>query len=92
MTLKTPWPKKAANPQRNLTKIMKTQKNHLAEWMLSPAMDQYLGRRACYKLAILSALLNGENLSAVARRFGTSKQAAGKHAAAARRIFGKGTG
>jgi transposase-like protein len=66
-------------------------KSNLEEWMLDKRMDQYLGRRPCFKLSVLAAVISGnEPLSAVARRYGASKQAAGKHAAAARRIFGKG--
>ncbi len=62
--------------------------DHLAEWMAGERLDAYLGRRACFKLAVLAAVFSGqETLASVARRYGTSRQAAGKHAASARRIF-----
>ena len=66
---------------------MKT--NHILEWLTDPRTDAYLGRRACFKLAVLAAVISGEEtLASVARRYGTSRQAAGKHARNARRIFG----
>ena len=51
-------------------------------------MDKYLGRRACFKLAVLAAYVSGaETLASVAKRYGATRQAAGKHAAAARKVF-----
>jgi len=62
--------------------------NNLDAWLLDQRMDKFLGRRACFKLAVLAAVFSGqETLADVARRYGTSRQAAAKHAAAARRIF-----
>lgn len=64
-------------------------KNNLESWLKDKRMDAYLGRRACFKLTVLAAVISGdETLASVARRYGTSRQAAGKHAANARRIFG----
>lgn len=65
--------------------------DNLESWLKDQRMDAFLGRRACFKLAVLAAVISGnETLASVARRYGTSRQAAGKHAAAARRIFGNG--
>ena len=66
----------------------KTDKNILA-WLGDSRFDRYVGRRTCFKLAVLAAILSGnESLASVARRYGTTRQAAAKHSAAARKIFG----
>jgi len=68
---------------------MKNQ-NNLESWLGDPRLDQFIGRRACFKLAVLAAVFSGqETLASVARRYRVTPQAAQKHAANARRIFGK---
>jgi hypothetical protein len=63
--------------------------SNLEKWMASPAFDEFVGRRVRFKLAVLAAVISGdESLASVARRYGTTRQAASKHAANARRIFG----
>jgi hypothetical protein len=63
--------------------------DNLAAWLADPRLDKYLGRRPVFKLAVLAAVFGGtETLAGLARRHGVSPAAAGKHAKAARRIFG----
>jgi len=52
-------------------------------------MDEFLGRRVCFKLAVLATVISGHaTLASVARRYSVTPQAAQKHATTARRIFG----
>jgi hypothetical protein len=63
--------------------------NNLEDWLGDPRLDEYIGRRACFKIAVLAAVLSGDTtLAAVARRYGASRQAAWLHAKKAERIFG----
>jgi len=64
-------------------------KSNLEKFFLDKRTDLFLGRRACFKLAVLTALLSGEEtLASVARRYGVTPQAAQKHANSARKIYG----
>jgi hypothetical protein len=66
---------------------MKT--NNLESWLSDPRMDEFLGRRVCFKLAVLATVISGHaTLASVARRYSVTPQAAQKHATTARRIFG----
>jgi hypothetical protein len=69
---------------------MKNKPNFLPLWLADPRFELFLGRAASIKVAALAALVtNGRcNASEIARRFGVSHVAAGKHVRNARRIYG----
>ena len=62
----------------------------LEAWLSDPRLDEYLGRRAAFKMAVLARVVagSGETLAAIGRRFGASRAAACHHARAARVTFG----
>lgn len=65
--------------------------SHLLKLLTDPRFDEYLGRRACFKLAVLAHQISGEGtLAGVARKYGVTRQAAFKHATDAKRIFCEG--
>jgi hypothetical protein len=60
---------------------MKTKPDGLEKLLADPRMDKLLGRAACARLSALACLMRGErDIGAkLARQFGISRQAAGKH-------------
>jgi hypothetical protein len=64
-------------------------KSNLERWLADPRADEYFGRSFALRFAVLAQVVSGTGtLADVGRRHGASKQAASKHAAKARRIFG----
>jgi hypothetical protein len=65
------------------------QKSNLDKWITHPGADEYFGRRFAFKFAVLATIASGHGtLAEVARQYGSSRQAAWKHAKSARLIFG----
>jgi len=72
-------------------RFMKAKKtaSNLETWLADPRADAYFGRRFVFKSDVLAQVVSGSGtLAEIGRRHNASRQAAYKHAAAARRIFG----
>ncbi len=59
----------------------------LERWLLHPGWDAYFGKSVSFKTAVLVAILTGQNVSEVAKRFKATRQAAHRHARQARKLF-----
>ena len=65
---------------------------NLIKWLTDQRADEYFGASFALRFAVLAAVVSGNGtIAAVGRRHGVSKQAAHRHAAKARRIFGIGS-
>lgn len=63
----------------------------LEAWLLDDRSDEFLGRAARVKLAVLAELASGNAkhpAAMIARRFGLTRAAVGVHVRSARQIFG----
>jgi len=65
--------------------------DNFAAWITSPAGREYFGTAFAFKMDILAAWLDGENLSAVAREHGRSPAAASKLGRRCRACFSVAT-
>jgi hypothetical protein len=65
-----------------------TKPDHLGEWVTDERFLEYMGITAGHKIAVLAAVMTRGNVSAVARQWGISKEAACRQARRARQIFG----
>ena len=64
-------------------------KSNLEKWLSDPRADDYFGKSFSFKLSILAQVRTGDGtLAAIAREHHVCKQAATRHAAKARSIFG----
>jgi hypothetical protein len=65
--------------------------SRLERFLADSRSDKYFGKSFCFKCAILAQVLSGVGtLTEIAREHRVSKQAASRHAASARAIFGSG--
>lgn len=61
--------------------------NSLADWLIDPRLQSYFGNALKLKLAVLACIVNGGNLSDVAREHGVTGEAARKLARKASRAL-----
>jgi len=62
----------------------------LEQWLLHAKAKSYFGRGFPVKLAVLACLIEGGNLSELARTYGITRQVTSKLARLARKAYGIG--